>query len=701
MSASSSAGATQNDTPAKERRTRRRLRLSCVECTRRRQKCDRNQPCGLCVSRGVSHLCRWENVPVARPPPRRPPGFAVEPKPHSSREEELLSRIATLEDVISQLQSNSSVNSFTRGDFGSEVSQSQTAGDPASLAVPDLFRSSSYSSTSSSSSSPDLHEHQRPLEDGNRGAENDNFEAYTITAALSQVSLVHYGEYLGRGTIFASLHTLSSPQGSSVQYAKSADAIYGFNQLGLDVGLPLFPSTVDDLISCLPSSSVTILLSQAFFTELNWGYGIPEDWFYSACGQMWDFLRGPQGGAANINPHWLSLLFAILASAPRAHAQVAQSRDPGVSSSSTYFQYAMAAKRIAEIAYMTTPQFPAIESAADGAVLGCLATPLLAGLLFQRTLASEAWKLVGNSIRDGQAVGLHQSPDSKRWCMMSETEKILRTRAWWNLIIFDTMLSFKLSRPSMSRPGTHDVMPPSSDLGFSRSWSVFHYHFIQFVEVVQLAMDKCMKIAQDPSGAQVFDVDRAFVEWQSQLPSEFRGANHTSTAVLRRQGEALRTWYFSCRLKLHRTYLAHHGQIRSPTAVSQHPWLSKSRELCLDLATEIIELQCGAPPAGSPAFDGLGEEAYFPNSSLEGVHSLFDAAVTMIMASALLEPQHRTVAAENLVGQAMLLLSRLAQMAEDGRRDVATRSLEALKVLERGDYWRRPGSSADQSFTLA
>lgn len=61
--------------PAEEpkKKTRRRLRVSCVECTRRRQKCDRQQPCGLCTSRGVVHLCRWELEPFARPSPVRPP----------------------------------------------------------------------------------------------------------------------------------------------------------------------------------------------------------------------------------------------------------------------------------------------------------------------------------------------------------------------------------------------------------------------------------------------------------------------------------------------------------------------------------------------------------------------------------------------------------------------------------------------------
>ncbi|KAL2165542.1 hypothetical protein VTH06DRAFT_844 [Thermothelomyces fergusii] len=34
---------------------------SCVECRRRKQKCDRKFPCNHCLKRGVSHLCRFES----------------------------------------------------------------------------------------------------------------------------------------------------------------------------------------------------------------------------------------------------------------------------------------------------------------------------------------------------------------------------------------------------------------------------------------------------------------------------------------------------------------------------------------------------------------------------------------------------------------------------------------------------------------
>jgi len=42
--------------PREAKRTR--VHFSCVECHRRKQKCDRKEPCSQCVARRVPHLCR-------------------------------------------------------------------------------------------------------------------------------------------------------------------------------------------------------------------------------------------------------------------------------------------------------------------------------------------------------------------------------------------------------------------------------------------------------------------------------------------------------------------------------------------------------------------------------------------------------------------------------------------------------------------
>jgi hypothetical protein len=55
-------GGKDKETPAekKEKKRRNRLVLSCTECHRRKQQCDRNIPCARCVKRGVPELCHMD-----------------------------------------------------------------------------------------------------------------------------------------------------------------------------------------------------------------------------------------------------------------------------------------------------------------------------------------------------------------------------------------------------------------------------------------------------------------------------------------------------------------------------------------------------------------------------------------------------------------------------------------------------------------
>ncbi|KAH6662012.1 hypothetical protein B0J14DRAFT_554469 [Halenospora varia] len=47
--------------PLKAPRKRKRIVISCTECHRRKQKCDRASPCSNCVVRGKQSLCHYEN----------------------------------------------------------------------------------------------------------------------------------------------------------------------------------------------------------------------------------------------------------------------------------------------------------------------------------------------------------------------------------------------------------------------------------------------------------------------------------------------------------------------------------------------------------------------------------------------------------------------------------------------------------------
>ncbi|WWC73523.1 uncharacterized protein I206_107495 [Kwoniella pini CBS 10737] len=50
-----------NNEGGKQKRKRNRTVLSCTECHRRKQHCDRNIPCSRCIKRGVPGMCRMEH----------------------------------------------------------------------------------------------------------------------------------------------------------------------------------------------------------------------------------------------------------------------------------------------------------------------------------------------------------------------------------------------------------------------------------------------------------------------------------------------------------------------------------------------------------------------------------------------------------------------------------------------------------------
>ncbi|KAI1213638.1 uncharacterized protein F4807DRAFT_408538 [Annulohypoxylon truncatum] len=65
-------------------RKRRRIVISCTECHRRKQKCDRKMPCTNCVSRNKEASCRYETgTPLAKPDRKGSSQSANERSPES------------------------------------------------------------------------------------------------------------------------------------------------------------------------------------------------------------------------------------------------------------------------------------------------------------------------------------------------------------------------------------------------------------------------------------------------------------------------------------------------------------------------------------------------------------------------------------------------------------------------------------------
>ena len=67
-------------------RKRRRPALSCVECRRRKIKCDRNKPCGPCLQ-SQSPTCTFSNDSSRKPTQSSSPNLFENPSTQSSRQE--------------------------------------------------------------------------------------------------------------------------------------------------------------------------------------------------------------------------------------------------------------------------------------------------------------------------------------------------------------------------------------------------------------------------------------------------------------------------------------------------------------------------------------------------------------------------------------------------------------------------------------
>ncbi|KAM5537388.1 hypothetical protein V8D89_008907 [Ganoderma adspersum] len=638
----------------KTKQTRRRQRLSCVVCTRRRQKCDRQIPCSLCVSRGVAQLCRWAPI-VARPEPQRPPERALlTTTQQQSTIATLTARIAALEQVI--------------------VSQNLqlTWGDPQHLDVP--HRTGPPSSRGSGPSTPDAgSSDDLGSSDANPALARVDLEVQFAAAKMAQLTLAPPNEFVGAGTIFCAIHKLGDIQSFRYPCARSGPTTLNNP---LDSNDNPLTNPISLLVASLPPRETVNCLIEAYFVGRDWNYGLPGVWFRTACQQMWDHLDtlclGPAcraaGGcsrcAREVNPNWLALLFAVLALSPRAIEGF---------TSKTFFIKAMEARRLVEDSTLFHRQYssPPSQSVVHGVSLGCLAAALLACWLSDHGRPSDSWKLTGTAIRQAQAAGLHRDPMWYKWEKMDAQECELRVLAWWYLIISDrqgcsTLNSMILGRPTMASQSTFDVkLIPGAAHGDCSENSRVHFQqsMITLVQVVEEVVTNGLAI-HPISYATILETDKK----------------------LKRSISAA---YFLCALmNLHRPYLMHAPPILPPPGhrAVQNP----SRERCIDAAMELVRVLCDAHEEAA-RWGARGEPAVSA-VLFHYAYCAFDGTVALVGALSQDPPHPKAGECLGLIYRATRMLEeiRLAHEQDTGRRgeaNMAARALTILAALRKAGRW--------------
>ncbi|KAL6308936.1 hypothetical protein BKA93DRAFT_762530 [Sparassis latifolia] len=674
----------------KVKQTRRRQRLSCVECTKRRQKCDRQIPCGLCTTRGIAHLCRWEPI-VVRPTPQRPP---VMPSSAASDTIQALStRIAVLEQTLLRQNIQLSTGYDCNSPGNSTFDQQPSSLDKPEVPIP--------TGTGAAGGNADS-EGPRALYD---------FNVQVAAVALAQLSLAPREEYIGAGTILCALHKLGEPETWRFPYSRSSSMTSPVS-LSHSCGVHPFSAPMRGLLSGLPPRGHVDELLDAYFEGRNWEFGLPENWFRGACQKMWRHLEvrcpGPRclapgacmACAEEINPHWLVLLFAVLALSPRNRAN----------DGASFCSSALAARRLVEDILLAVPAYSMSESSVHGAVFTCIGTALLAAYHADRGRVSEAWKLAGIGMRSAQAMGLHRDPGWRKWETMGKEESELRLLGWWSLWISDRIYSFILGRPMMAHKGSFDVTllpgPVHSD-GFPNPNAPYLQAFIQLCEIIGEGADKCLGI-QAPSYATVLEFDHRFRTWLAQLPAELQWHNLKQNSPspfehepvrsprclsiaersLNYQRHTLAAYYLGGLMNIHRPYLMHPPPILPPPAglARSSMQLNPSRERCIELAQELVHTLCAAH-AATPEWASSAPAMIFQYS-----YFVFDGAVALAGALSQTPPHPRAEECLDLMDRALRMLEACVAAAEgmyDGEGEIAKRAITVLEALRKAGGWGR------------
>ncbi|KAG6873545.1 hypothetical protein C0995_014415 [Termitomyces sp. Mi166 len=619
----------------------------------------------------------YKTSSIARPTPARPPIDSTHPSSEQTIES-LRARIASLEKALAEKTNDKTLI--------------QTKIEP--VADPFLPTSPSGSSTMGAStenaspyaspgpdfppmhSSPSAKLREDDLESLPKALTHLQPMVYNTTSALALLSVGHHGE---------------TPR---FLYANSTDSTSACRDTNAGVISNSLIARVEDLIRNIPSAAVATALLETFFAECNWRFGIPKEWFLTACSQMWNVLEYPGPHGLQVNANWLSLFFAVLAYAPEL---AAGEPDPAVQAdnSDNYFSCAMKAKRIAEDDYMNKPNISLMVSAADGTVLSCLAVPILCSYLSEHGRVSEAWKLVGNSIRHAEAVGMHRDPEWRRWQVMSKDEVLLRRRAWWGLYIWDKMYSYLLGRPQMLRKEAFDVAVPSIESDGTRNiFCLGQSIFIQLCAIAEEAMENCFNVAF-PDFATFFDMDNRFEHWERNLPPEYRLSRHDDAVndltsaeltIIDRQRYNLHTWYLLCRMKLHIAALTGVRRLSATRADA----LGSGKAAIL-MSTRLIKLQCDTYDSAL-RYRAENVDPPFPGSIwfFEGCFSLFEATVALISTLTRYSWTNEVSEAEQLVDRAIGVLTQVAALDKSKRREIVHMAAEVLGSLTQESWWRAP-----------
>ncbi|KAK4243787.1 hypothetical protein C7999DRAFT_17908 [Corynascus novoguineensis] len=412
-------------------RKRRRIVISCTECHRRKQKCDRKLPCTNCVSRNKDSSCRYETgAPTAKQHGRRAiTGVTTAP-----------------DDVARKHDSNRERTTTTAAaaTFGYSHTSANTLG----------FLHRIESTATVSSAHPD----------NDDGDDEDHAAAATDTIA-----------------IIPDPHNPPSRTSTTTSTVKSPD-----NRItaSTNSSTTLTPAerTLRDryktLIRQLPARCAIEKLAEFYFAEFNPQYAMLDRNIFDAQLAAWYRLpfsqlsTGPGPAALSREMRaFPAVVFQICAVALLVleDVDVAEdgTRERAVAESFAGLKYAggMTFEDLAREYSDCGVELLAVLGKREMALNTVVAGWVRASWLKYVGLVTESWHAVGSAIRDAQEIGLHRDSLDPRpasndaEAVLENQWEIQRRRiAWMTLVQWDVHMACVLGRPTTT---DLSMAPPS------------------------------------------------------------------------------------------------------------------------------------------------------------------------------------------------------------------------------------------------
>ncbi|KAK1920862.1 fungal-specific transcription factor domain-containing protein [Papiliotrema laurentii] len=418
---------TSQDEPSGKKK---RVSLSCAQCAKRKQKCNREFPCQHCIARKVPELC----VPYN---PQSHKESANGPDPQTA------SRLDKIEDVLSvilrhhgglwgykDVKEYMSHGPFNRVFPATVLAPSSPHRRSLALGAENHFAIPHHLGTTVSTPIH-VEEHAQDLDGGGSLTDDDGF-----------------GRSVGKGWLGdlegGVPESMNASDKVSIKLDQHGTPAENLQRLITDCGVS--PHKVAELVQELPPKPFADRVIDWFFSGLNYvRYPIDERLFRIS----YEDLYNKHTAVDPSNVRALPLVFIVLAMAvrlaPEEWAGDEQTRK--LSSLRMYWS----SRRSILIA-------TAIQSESVELVVTRLLSAMYLVLIHDRRL-TECWSQLGASLRTAQAIGLHRD-GSKLGLDPFQTE--YRRRLWSYLYHADKLYSLVLGRPPSISDSYADAQLPSN-----------------------------------------------------------------------------------------------------------------------------------------------------------------------------------------------------------------------------------------------